>query len=234
MELSTYTTLTRQTGLLREMQIVANNIANTATTGYRQEGLVFSEYLAKGGTLSMAHGNIPRTSFTQGALETTGNSLDVSIEGEGFFQIGSPNGPRLTRSGHFSRAPTGDLVTPDGYPVLDIGEAPIFVPPDAGQIHIAGDGTISADGTVVGQLGIVLPQEGAELIREDGVLFAVKGEMQPTDTARVLQGHLETSNTDPIGQLARMIEIQRAYEMGQKLIETETDRQKSMLKALKG
>lgn len=99
-----YITLTRQSGLMREMQVIANNIANSATTGYRQEGLVFSEYVQamRGGpSLSMGHGNVRETSFVQGALTQTGGTYDFAIEGDGFFLIQTPEGERVTRAGQF-------------------------------------------------------------------------------------------------------------------------------------
>ena len=95
MEAAGYATLTRQTGLMREMQMIANNIANAATTGYRAEGMIFSEFVARADgapSLSMARGNTPVTSQLQGALEATGGAFDFAIEGEGFFLIDTPEG----------------------------------------------------------------------------------------------------------------------------------------------
>ncbi len=110
MESAGYTTLTRQTGLLHELQIVANNIANSATTGYRQEGLIFGEYVKRTGdgpSISMATANIRNTSMAQGGLTRTGSKLDFAIEGDGFFLIETPAGERLTRAGRFALSPQG-------------------------------------------------------------------------------------------------------------------------------
>ncbi len=92
METASYTTLTRQSGLMREMQVIANNIANTATTGFRQEGLIFAEYVAKTdmGSISMATAQIHDTSTLQGTLTQTGGQFDVGIQGDGFFLIQTP------------------------------------------------------------------------------------------------------------------------------------------------
>jgi len=207
-----YITLTRQSGLMREMQVVANNIANAATTGFRQEGIVFSEYVQSiqgGGSLSMGNGNARQTSLVQGALSETGGTYDFAIEGDGFFLIETPNGERLTRAGSFTPNGEGDLVTHEGYPVLDAGGAPIFVPPDAQTISVGTDGTISADGNLVGQIAIVQPNEPTMMVRESGVMFRADEGFEPSETARVLQGFAEASNVDPISQLARMIEVQR-------------------------
>lgn len=231
MDISSYTALTRQSGLMREMRVIANNIANTATTGFRQEGVLFSEYLPQDSGTSMAHANIARTNFSQGGLIQTGNSLDVALQGDGFFLVETPTGTRLTRSGNFNVTAQGDLVTSDGFAVLDAGEAPIFVPTGR-QISISADGTLSADTQPLGQLGIVQVDDTKTLIREDGVMFEAPEGWQISDSAHVLQGHLEKSNADAVSQIARMIEVQRGYELGQKFLDAEDDRQRGVIKAL--
>ncbi|WP_299847486.1 flagellar hook-basal body complex protein [uncultured Roseovarius sp.] len=227
MENTGYTTLTRQTGLLREMQVVANNIANSATTGFRQEGLIFSEFVRSTGdgpSLSMASADVRNTSMLQGALTQTGGDLDLAIEGGGFFMIETPSGERLTRAGNFALSAEGDLVTNDGFRVLDAGGAPVFIPPDATGLGISPDGTVSADGRPISQIGLVQPVDPIDLIREDGVMFRTEGEVEPIEDGRVLQGFLEGANVDPVGQIARMIEVQRAYEMGQSFLDAENKR----------
>ncbi|WP_420004686.1 flagellar hook-basal body complex protein [Arenibacterium sp. LLYu02] len=223
-----YTTLSRQTGLLNEMQVVANNIANSATTGYRSEGLIFSEYVKSAPgmeSVSMGRANIRNTSQEQGSVTQTGGSFDLAIEGDGFFMVETPNGTRLTRAGNFSPSATGELVTPDGHRVLDAGQAPVFIPGDAKSIAFGNDGTISADGQQIGQIGLFQPEEGAQMLREDGVMFRVEnGDALPAQGAQILQGFLESSNVNTIHQLARMIEVQRAYEMGQSFLDNEDKR----------
>lgn len=228
-----YTTLTRQSGLMREMQLIANNIANAATTGYRQEGLVFSEFIRRidgGQSLSMATATVRDTSMLQGSMTQTGGNLDLAIDGEGFFLVETPQGQRLTRAGHFMVSAAGDLVTPAGHLVLDAGGAPIFVPPDAVDLSVSGDGTISAGGLPLGQIGVVLPTDPMALTRETGTLFRTDQGTVPSDAGRVLQGFLESSNVDPVGQIARMIQVQRAYEMGQALLEREDERIRTAIK----
>ena len=168
MENATYTTLTRQTGLLQELQVIANNIANASTTGFKAESVAFSEYIdaldGEASSLSMARAHARRTDFSQGSLTQTGGTFDLAIEGEGFFLVQSPNGERLTRAGAFTPNADGDLVTMDGFPVLDAGGAPVFIPQGLGQIGIAADGTISAQGRPIGQIGIVAPVEPDEAL----------------------------------------------------------------------
>ncbi|WP_195821136.1 flagellar hook-basal body complex protein [Roseobacter sp. MH60115] len=235
MDNSGYTTLTRQSGLMREMRIVANNIANAATTGYRQEGLVFSEYVQSidgASSLSMGQGNVRQTSFQQGTLTQTGGTFDFAIEGDGFFLVETPAGERLTRSGAFSPNEQGDLVTMDGYRVLDAGGAPVFVPPGAADIAVSADGTISSEGNPIGQIGVVQPLNAREMVREDGVMFRADDGYEPAERARVLQRFVESSNVDPVLQITRMIEVQRAYELGASFLEAEDERVRQALRAM--
>ncbi|MFK7939519.1 MAG: flagellar hook-basal body complex protein [Roseovarius sp.] len=233
MENTGYTTLTRQSGLVNEMQVIANNIANSSTTGFRQEGLIFGEYVQRtenGPSISMALGSVRHTSMLQGGLIQTGGSLDFAVEGDGFFQIETQAGPRLTRAGSFSLSAAGDMVTNDGFRVLDAGGAPIFIPPDATDVSVSPDGTLSVNGQPISQLGLMKPTDPIDLIREDGVMFRTVGEVEPVIDGRVLQGFLEKANVDPVGQLARMIEVQRAYEMGQSFLDAENERIREAIK----
>ncbi len=217
------------------MQIVANNIANVATTGFRQEGLVFSEYVQalRGDTsLSMASAQVRNTSTMQGALTQTAGTFDLAIEGDGYFLVETPRGERLTRAGNFSPDAQGDLVTPDGYRVLDAEGAPVFVPTDVTDLGIAADGTISSSGQPLGQIGLFMPPDSLDLLREDGVLFRTEAELQPAENARILQGYLEGSNVNAISQLTRMIEVQRAYEMGQSFLKSEDERIRNALNSV--
>ncbi|NCO85931.1 MAG: flagellar hook-basal body complex protein [Rhodobacterales bacterium] len=236
MDNATYTTLTRQSGLMREMRNVANNIANASTTGFRAEGLIFSEYVSALGpgtpSLSMATANVRDTVMTQGTLAQTGGPFDLAIEGDGFFLIETPQGQRLTRAGSFTPNADGDLVTPDGYRVLDAGGAPVFVPQGVGNIGIAPDGTISADGAPIGQVGLVTPTDPGAMIREDGVRFRADAGFGPAEGGRIVQGFLEGSNVDPVLQIARMIEVQRAYELGQSFMDKEDERIRSVIAAV--
>ena len=232
---STYTTITRQSGLMREMRLIANNIANSATSGFRQEGIVFSEYvksLDSAPSLSMGQGNARHTSLEQGGLTQTGGQFDFAIEGEGFFLVETPAGVRLTRAGTFSPNAEGDLVTPDGFRVLDAGGAPVFIPPGASDISVSADGTISSEGNPVGQMGVVQPSNPQGLVREDGVMFRADEGFEPAETAQVLQRFVENSNVNPILQLTRMIEVQRAYELGASFLESEDERMRQAMRAM--
>ena len=235
MDSNSYVAITRQMGLLREMQVVANNIANAATTGFRQEGVVFSEYVQSirgGPSISMGQGNVGKTLLEQGTLTKTGGTFDFAIEGDGYFLVNAPGGQRMTRAGSFSPNAAGELVTMDGYPVLDAGGAPVFVPPGAESIAVASDGTISADGQPVGQIGVVEPLDPTKMVREDGVMFRADEGFEPSENSSVLQGFKENSNVQPILQVARMVEVQRAYEMGQSFLDSEDERIRRAMDAM--
>lgn len=235
MESTGYVTLARQSGLMREMETIAHNIANAATTGFRQQGLVFSEYIQAvdgGDSISMAAARVKKTSNAQGILTQTGNTLDLAIEGTGFFQLETPNGIRLTRAGAFNVNSIGDIVSSDGHRVLDAGGASINVPPGETQVQVAADGTVSSGGRLLGQIAVVEPGRNAALERESGVLFKTDAPLETSIDAKVLQGHLEGSNVDAISQLTRMIEVQRAYEMGQKLLDMDHERTTAALQTL--
>ncbi len=125
------------------------------------------------------------------------------------------------------------MVTPDGFRLLDAGGAPIFVPAAAGSVAISSDGTLSADGQPLSQIGLWEPVDQTDLRRQQGVLFEAPGGVQPALTgATLLQGFVEGSNVDPLIEVARMIEVQRAYEIGQSFRDKEGERTKSMIETL--
>ncbi|OZA16400.1 MAG: flagellar basal-body rod protein FlgF [Rhodobacterales bacterium 17-64-5] len=233
MDAAGYTTLNRQSGLMREMGVVANNIANASTTGFRREGVVFSEFVAamdQDPSLSMAYASGRHADLTQATLGQTGGAYDLAIQGEGFFLIETPDGERLTRAGAFTPSAAGELVTPDGYRLLDAGGAPVFVPPDA-KVAVARDGTVSVGGGPIAQIGLWQPVDPLTLRHQSGTLFAA-GELEPVEGAEVLQGMLEDSNVEPVSEIARMIEVQRAYEMGQKFLDAEDTRVRGVIQTL--
>ena len=231
-----YTTLTRLSGLKNEMQTIANNIANVSTTGFRKEGMIFSEYIADMGrdedSLSMALGNVRVTNSAQGPLTPTGGTFDFAIEGDGFFLIDTPNGQSLTRAGAFTPNDQGELATHDGYRLLDGGGAPIFIPPTATNVAVAADGTVSADGQPLAQIGLFLPTDTNSMDRTNGVRFMTDGGIEPFEGSVILQGYVENSNVNAVVEIARMIEVQHAYTMGQKFVQQEDERIKSVIQTL--
>lgn len=236
MDTAGYVTLTRQTGLLKELQAVSNNIANISTSGFRREGIVFAESIqaleTEGGGVAMTSARVRYTDSTLGGTSKTGGDFDFAIDGKGYFLVETPVGERLTRAGSFSPNSEGDLVTMTGHRVLDASGTPIFIPPDADVVGVSNDGTISIDGRSISQIGIYDVSDPQALVREDGVLFKSDEAPVAVEDPKMLQGYLESSNVDAVGEMARLIEVQRAYEFGQKLLDNEDKRIMGAIKAL--
>lgn len=236
MDNAIYASLSRQSGLMAEMRVVANNIANANTAGYRREGVIFAEHLAaldrQGDTLSMAHARGRLLDLRQGALTQTNNGMDLAIEGEGFFLLETTDGLRLTRAGAFTPSAEGELMNADGHRLLDEGQAPIILPAGAGSVAIGADGTLSSNGLPFGRIGLFAPPEGSDPTRQSGTGFAIDDAPVPVDEGRIRQGFLEDSNVDPIFEITRMIEVQRAYELGQKFLDAEDQRIRGAIAAM--
>lgn len=235
MENAAYIGLSRQMVLRRELDIVANNIANANTTGFKVEQLLLGTREGRGArnlgvdgpARFVLDGGVGRD-YGQGPMIQTGRPLDVAIEGEGaFFRIGgAPGQPeRYTRDGAFAIDPEGRLVTQRGLPVLDAGGAEILLDPTLGEPAIAPDGTISQAGQPVGQLGVVRFDVLAVLSKDGDGLYRNTSNAQPLDAAdaRLRQGMLEGSNVNTLAQITSLIEIQRAYESTARMIEQSND-----------
>lgn len=241
MDNAIYTMLTRQSGLMKEFSTVANNVANMATTGFKAEHGVFSEYIRNieagvenpnGATsLSMGRLGAHATDLSDGGLKSTGGELDMAISGDGFFQVQTPNGDRLTRAGHFMLNAERVLINPDGYPVLDTGGGEIAIPLEAANIQVGRDGTISADGIELGRVG-VFTADAISLRREGNNLWTGEN-IQNVDVPNIASGFLEDSNVNPVLEMARMIEVQRHYDAGQALLNLEDERIRSVARALR-
>jgi len=234
MDTGVYTTLTRQSGLMQEMQVVAHNIANISTTGFRREGVIFAEYVQKtegGPSVSMGLASGRHMDMRQAGLDQTGGSFDFAIEGDGFFLVETPQGQALTRAGSFTPNAAGELVNADGNRLLDSGGAPVFVPPDAGNVALATDGTLSAHGVPLARLGLWQPTDPLTMTHQGGTIFTA-GAVEPTEGAKIFQGFVEESNVNPISEIARMIEVQRAYEMGQGFMDKEDERMRGVIRTL--
>lgn len=236
MDSPSFVTLNRQAGLLKEMETVAHNIANMATNGYRREGVIFSEFVVDTGegdaSLSMAHANTRMSDLEQGALMQTNGTFDFAIEGPGFFLVATADGDRLTRAGSFTPSADGLLLAPDGAMLMDAGGAPVFVPADANQISMGADGTLSADGNPLAQIGLWEPADPLAMTRAEGVRFDPGGAPIPTGEARILQGFVERSNVDAVSELTRMIEVQRAYELGRTFLDREDERVRATIRTI--
>lgn len=222
-----YAALSKQAGLSKELNSVANNIANASTAGYRREGMLFSEYVRALGPQdrSISQANVGGHYFdaTPGAVTQTGGMFDVAIDGEGYFLVDTPFGERLTRQGSFMLNAEGELVTPAGHRVLGDSGSPIAIPPEATSITIAQDGSIAADGAPIGKLGLVTVEPTA-LAREGANLLRAEEDYTQMESPKLRQGFIEESNVNTVLEVSRLIEVQRAYEMGQQLLKDEDER----------
>ena len=240
MENTLYVSLSRQMTLRREMDVIANNIANADTTGFKVENLLVRTEPAS--PARMAGGPNPvkfvlddgvARDFSQGSMRTTGSAFDLGIEGKGFFKVETPEGERFTRDGRFTLSPEGKLTTQDGDAVQgESGE--IVLDPAKGQVAISQDGVISQAGEKVGKVGVFLFDDRSVLAKDRGNLFKNTSNAQPNpDTAsRVRQGMLEGSNVNPILQITRMIEVSRAYESVARTMENTADLSKRAIERL--
>jgi len=238
METPSYVALSRQSALVRQMDVVANNLANVATPGFKAEAEIFttvpirSQSFGAPRKLSYVQDFATARDLSTGPMQATGNDLDVAIQGNGFFVIQTPNGPRYTRFGHFQLNAAGQVVTKQGHPVL-AGGAPLTIDPDDGPVQISGDGSVSANRTqqgnaqvVYGKLDVVDFANPDALKPEEGVMFATDAAPIQVAQPAVVQRMLEQSNVQPIKELTTMISVQRSYESMQKFLDGENDRMK--------
>jgi flagellar basal-body rod protein FlgF len=241
MENAGYIALSRQTALWRQMDQIANNMANVNTAGFKGERVLFTDYLAKVRTdRSLFRDTIAYTEdfgmvrdLSEGALQTTGNPLDVAIKGDGYFAVENQDGQRFyTRSGRFKLDADGQITTSSGEILLSDTDQPIVLAPTETEITISRDGTVTTENGQIGRLRLVgfADQRALKKVTE-GLYDAGEQTPTPLSAPHVTQGMLEGSNVNPISEITRMISVQRAYESAQKMIETEHDRQRQAIDA---
>ena len=228
--------LSRQVALSRELDVVANNIANIDTTGYKANGALFEEYLSsatngnQGSPISFVRDRATYIDMSRGPLQRTGNPLDLAVDGEAFFAVQTANGVRYTRNGSFKIDATGQIVTSDGNPVLG-DSGPIKLQPNDRQIQVSRDGTVSvregssnAD-SQRGKLRLVRVADAKQLQKDGGGLFNYLGTGQPPQDTKssVIQGSLEKSNVKGVLEMSRMIEITRSYQQIAAMMQQQSD-----------
>jgi len=203
--------------LARELaqEVLANNIANVETAGFKRDRIYFQKALD--GLTSAESALRVVTDYREGPLIRTDNPLDLAIQGRGFFAVETPGGVRYTRNGHFSVNEEGVLVTADGYPVLG-EEGPIELDLSEGPLSIGEDGTIKVGNSIVDRLRIEDFEDLKALAKEGAGLFRAQVEGRPAEEFRVRQGFLEGANVSPVGEMVRMLANYRAYEAGQRAI----------------
>jgi len=218
--------ISQQMALRRQMDVIANNLANMNTTAFKAEGLVFQEYLKEiqtdGGATDVSYVldiGVNRD-MSIGKLLVTNNPLEFAIENEGYFVVETEQGLRYTRNGQFSLDEQGQLVTRDGFPVMDTDDRPIIINQTAEHIVVDQDGSIRIDGRAAQQIRVVDFENPKALLQEGSSLFSAE-DQRPEDVLapQIVQGALESSNVMPIVQMTKMIETQRAYQSTGRMIE---------------
>ncbi len=208
---------------LSRLDVVAQNLANASTSGYKAQELVFEVKPAKARGSSLAGLTMQRasaqvleratvTDFSQGPIERTGNPLDVALAGEGFFVVATARGDRFTRAGSLTITPEGKLATAAGH-ALQGDSGDLTLPP--GKVEIAEDGLVSVDGNPAGRIRVVTFEKTNRLVREGESLFAA-GPQPPVDPppgqVRIVQGAVEKANVSVIRSLVDMVETTRAFD----------------------
>ncbi|MFZ5739068.1 flagellar basal-body rod protein FlgF [Rhodopseudomonas thermotolerans] len=240
--------LSRQVVLERQMDVVANNLANISTTGFKAERSMFQEFLNTGAHEDNFARPDRRISFVQdratfhdlstGPLEQTKNPLDVAIDGQGFLVVQTPQGERFTRDGSLKINAQGQLVNGSGFPVLGTG-GPIVIQPTDKEVSISPDGRVSVlEGTSIidslrGKLRVVSFDRPQSLIKEGGNLFAPTSDQGTPDIKSVLrQGYVEKSNVNSVLEMTRMIEVTRTYTQISAMLQQQSELRKSAIEKL--
>jgi len=243
---SIYTSVSGQDAVFKQMQVIANNLANMSTSGFKAERLKFEQALSSSrpveGSLKKeieapssmqtsfyAKASGSYTDFTQGAIETTNDPLNVALQGEGLFAVATSEGERFTRSGEFKVATDGRLVTPQGFPVQGSGGEIVV---SGGTARILDDGTVTVDGSPVGKIRVVKVNP-LDLTREAAQLFKLKdgGSAVEAPEARMVSGAVEASNVNATRELTDMIMASRAFDSLQKARESNSAMSKARQEA---
>lgn len=219
--------LTRQLTLRRQLDMVANNIANASTQGFKAERMMLESEVAH----RASHVDGPNRiqfvdewamgrDFSQGALTRTSRPLDLALEGEGFFTLETPAGERFTRDGHFTLNAQGELTASDGARVLDDGGQPIVLDEGAGQIVISETGFITQNGAQIGQVGVTRFADQGQLEKSGDNRFVAPEDAERLNDERpmIRQGFSESSNVRPMIEITSMMQVSRAYSSISKMI----------------
>jgi flagellar basal-body rod protein FlgF len=240
--------LSRQMTLERQMDVIANNVANANTNGFKADHSLFEEYLnsnarednfmAPDRRVSYVHDRGTFRDIGQGPMEATNNPLDVAIDGNAYFAVQAAGGERYTRDGKFSLNSTGQLVTSDGALVLGTG-GPITFQPTDHDINIAPDGTVTVlEGTartdsIRGKIRMVSFDDPTRLTKLGANLYDVGSAVQQADTrSTVRQGYVEKSNVNAVSEMTRMVEVMRSYASVATLLQQQSDLHKSAIERL--
>jgi flagellar basal-body rod protein FlgF len=241
MDTTVYVSLSHQLALRRQMDLIANNLANANTNGFRRENAVFESFLdiqshtsGPGRAVSYVLDHGVARDISQGDFKTTGSPLDVSIVGDGYFSVEMASGaPAYTRNGHFEIDGNGFLISANGAKVLDDGNKTVRFDASDQAIKIDGDGTVSSSSGIKARLGLVKFARDEELERLGDTLYAGSNpEKISVDLTRLKAGTLESSNVQSIVETTEMIDVLRTYQSTTRLMERYEDMRKRGLERL--
>ncbi|RJG44102.1 MULTISPECIES: flagellar basal-body rod protein FlgF [unclassified Mesorhizobium] len=212
-----YVALSSQIALERRLNTIADNVANASTVGFRATGVKFEDVVSGVGEKSVSFASTGDTylSTQSGSFRETGNPFDFAIRGDAWFGIETPAGTIMTRDGRFTMLETGQLVSIEGYPVLDAGGAPIQLDPRNGAPQAGADGVLRQDGQLVAAIGLYEFNPGTNFQRYGNSGIIPNGQPDPVVDridVGVAQGFVEDSNVNPILEMTRLIGVQRAFE----------------------
>ena len=243
MDITSYVLLSHEQALRRRMDVASNNMANTSTVGFRREQPVFHEYVndkaegpvdaARKVSFVLDYGAVHDT--RAGAFQTTGNALDVAIDGPGYLTVEAPGGgTAYTRSGALKVLEGGELAISTGQRLLDDKGEPIVVPPDQTPgLRISEDGTVVSTAGPLGRLTVTLfENETAVSPRGDGLMAGEGGRVLAAAETRLKSGGVEGSNVQPIVETTSMVEILRSYQTSQRMSEAINDMRKRAMERL--
>lgn len=221
--------LSYQSALSNQLDVAANNIANMSTTGFQGSRPMFAEFLAKvdsdGSQISYVEDLGTIRDLQQGPLGFTGNTLDVGIEGEGYFVVEDGGEFLFTRNGNFQIDESGRLITSNGAAVMDEQDNPIVFSPDETNIDVSRDGVVRTNNGEIATLRVVTFVNQQDMQhRGSSMFFTEQVPIEAADT-EVVQGMLEGSNVVAITEMTRMIQILRSYQSAAQLITQEEDRE---------
>jgi flagellar basal-body rod protein FlgF len=240
--------LSRQVSLERQMDIIANNVANANTNGFKADRSLFEEFLNSGAHEDNFVGSDRRVSYVQdrgsfrdvgqGPMEQTKAPLDLAISGDAYFAVQTNGGERYTRDGKLSLNNVGQLVTSDGNLVLGTG-GPITFQPTDHDINVAPDGTVTVvegsnrTDSIRGKIRLVGFDDPQKLQKQGLNLYAVGGATQQADAkSTVQQGYIEKSNVNTVSEMSRMLEVMRLYQGVANLLQQQSDLHKTAIEKL--
>jgi flagellar basal-body rod protein FlgF len=217
MQDSLYVALSSQIALERRLDTIADNVANASTIGFRATGVKFEDVVSGTGSRSVSFASSGKTylSGAHGALTETGNPFDFAVQGDAWFAIDTPAGTVMTRDGRFSMNENGELMSIEGHPVLDSGGAPIQLDPRNGPPKAGADGSLRQNDQLVGALGLYNFDPGENFVRygNSGIIPARTPEpVTDRSDIGIAQGFVEESNVNPVLEMTRLIQVQRAFE----------------------